>query len=482
MPRDGSGNYTLPVGNPVITGTLIQSPWANSTMSDIAAQLNNVLTRDGVLGPVSTFKLVDGAVATPGLGFNSEPGLGLFRAGTGILQFASANGVTASLNGSNVVLTSFSVFPRTAGVGQMSRLILNGQPVNSANTSNLVLEATPTSANIYSQPIGTDTMRNLTLLGKSVIIQTEDQDSSATFSRTIAGGIALTLDKRASMPTGTVSIWGSRGGLARWEMDLGYDGEVGLDNGSDFVIRRYHDDGTYAGQSLAITRSSGQTSWQGSVFGMSHPAGNLCFDFTMAVVGAKANLRIFGDLSFPNTSNTGGINLAASRGIGWSNWFASGAYRSMMLWNSAEGGNGSGLNCRGTLYLNPGVQAIFRVDVDSGQFNMENNGTGNSTGGWIATSDARVKTGQERIKNALSKIVTLSGYTYFKQDMKGMDGVAPRKAGYIAQEIQAVLPEAVIVGRDEMGTLSVDHNGVIALLIEAVKEQNARIDQIVAQA
>lgn len=50
MPRDSSGNYTLPIGNPVVDGTVISTDWANPTMNDIAVQLNNVLTRDGLLG------------------------------------------------------------------------------------------------------------------------------------------------------------------------------------------------------------------------------------------------------------------------------------------------------------------------------------------------------------------------------------------------------------------------------------------------
>ena len=36
MSRDGTGLYSLPSGNPVITDTLITSVWANVTMADIA--------------------------------------------------------------------------------------------------------------------------------------------------------------------------------------------------------------------------------------------------------------------------------------------------------------------------------------------------------------------------------------------------------------------------------------------------------------
>jgi hypothetical protein len=45
--RDGSGNYSLPSGNPVSTGTSISSTWANTTLSDIATALTNSISKDG---------------------------------------------------------------------------------------------------------------------------------------------------------------------------------------------------------------------------------------------------------------------------------------------------------------------------------------------------------------------------------------------------------------------------------------------------
>ena len=79
MPRDASGNYTLPLGNPVVDGTVIESVWANNTMSDIAVQLNNVLTRDGLLGMIDSFYIVDGGATAPGLAFVGAQGTGLWR-------------------------------------------------------------------------------------------------------------------------------------------------------------------------------------------------------------------------------------------------------------------------------------------------------------------------------------------------------------------------------------------------------------------
>lgn len=47
MPRNTSGTYTLPTGNPVQYGTVIDPAWANSTNTDLAAALSDSLSRSG---------------------------------------------------------------------------------------------------------------------------------------------------------------------------------------------------------------------------------------------------------------------------------------------------------------------------------------------------------------------------------------------------------------------------------------------------
>jgi hypothetical protein len=47
MSRNGSGTYTLPAGNPVVTGTTITSSWANTTMQNIADALTQSVSSDG---------------------------------------------------------------------------------------------------------------------------------------------------------------------------------------------------------------------------------------------------------------------------------------------------------------------------------------------------------------------------------------------------------------------------------------------------
>jgi hypothetical protein len=47
MSRNGSGSYSLPAGNPVVTGTTISSTWANTTLNDIASALTGSVASDG---------------------------------------------------------------------------------------------------------------------------------------------------------------------------------------------------------------------------------------------------------------------------------------------------------------------------------------------------------------------------------------------------------------------------------------------------
>ena len=68
MPRNPHGIYSLPAGNPVVSGTLIESTWANPTMSDIAAALTGSLPRDGSAGMQAQLLLVDQTANPPNNG------------------------------------------------------------------------------------------------------------------------------------------------------------------------------------------------------------------------------------------------------------------------------------------------------------------------------------------------------------------------------------------------------------------------------
>ncbi len=83
MPRNSSGVYTLPSGNPVVPGTTIDAAWANDTMEDMANELTNSLSRTGAGGMLAPFRIADGAVTGPGLSYLNETNTGLYRSGAG---------------------------------------------------------------------------------------------------------------------------------------------------------------------------------------------------------------------------------------------------------------------------------------------------------------------------------------------------------------------------------------------------------------
>lgn len=132
MPRDGAGNYTLPPGNPVVPVTLIDVDWANPTMADIALQLNGVLTRDGLLGPLSPFRLVDGVVTLPGLSFAAEATSGLFRPSSGVLGVSVLGVQRAAYNG-----VGFSVTGTITASGGITAPLFTGRVLAADGTSAL---------------------------------------------------------------------------------------------------------------------------------------------------------------------------------------------------------------------------------------------------------------------------------------------------------------------------------------------------------
>jgi hypothetical protein len=94
-----------------------------------------------------------------------------------------------------------------------------------------------------------------------------------------------------------------------------------------------------------------------------------------------------------------------------------------------------------------------------------------------STSDERLKDIISPIESALDKINTLSGVRFnWKPEYKKVHGYDGVDVGVIAQEVQAVLPEAI--RQNDTGYLAVRYEKIIPLLIEAIKEQQRQIDEL----
>lgn len=88
MPRASNGTYTLPAGNPVVTGTVVASAWANNTLSDIGTVLSDSLSRSGSGGMTAPLQLTAGAVGAPGLTWSLETTSGFYRNAAADFRFA----------------------------------------------------------------------------------------------------------------------------------------------------------------------------------------------------------------------------------------------------------------------------------------------------------------------------------------------------------------------------------------------------------
>jgi hypothetical protein len=96
-----------------------------------------------------------------------------------------------------------------------------------------------------------------------------------------------------------------------------------------------------------------------------------------------------------------------------------------------------------------------------------------ATGNVTAYSDQRLKKDIEIITDPIGKILQLDGVTFTRID-SGQRGL-----GVIAQQVQKVLPELIVV--DENGYLSVAYGNLTGLLIEGVKAHEHDISQLKSQ-
>ena len=114
---------------------------------------------------------------------------------------------------------------------------------------------------------------------------------------------------------------------------------------------------------------------------------------------------------------------------------------------------GSNLSYSGST-LNVASSPTFSGTVTAADFN--------------STSDERLKTNVETIADAGSKVAALRGVNF---DWKESGA---KTMGVIAQEVEAVIPE--VVATDDEGMKSVNYQAMVGLLIEAVKELQAKVD------
>lgn len=92
-----------------------------------------------------------------------------------------------------------------------------------------------------------------------------------------------------------------------------------------------------------------------------------------------------------------------------------------------------------------------------------------------ATSDQRLKENIKPLESSLEKVRQVDGYSYtwIAEPQQG------EQIGFIAQELETVFPQ--LVNNLDNGYKSVNYLGMIAVLVEAIKEQQAQIEELKAR-
>ena len=96
-------------------------------------------------------------------------------------------------------------------------------------------------------------------------------------------------------------------------------------------------------------------------------------------------------------------------------------------------------------------------------------------------SDIRLKTEIKPIENAVAKLLKLNGFTYEFNELAGSLGYelnGERYSGVSAQDVKEVLPEAVKPAPINEEYMTVQYEKLVPLLIEAIKELKAEIDEL----
>jgi hypothetical protein len=124
-----------------------------------------------------------------------------------------------------------------------------------------------------------------------------------------------------------------------------------------------------------------------------------------------------------------------------------------------------------------GLGVCFRTGSTPAQTGkLNSSGTFTVSGDIIAygsPSDISLKENVKPISNALNKVEKLQGVTFnWKEKQENILNIK-EDIGFIAQDVQNILPE--LVRKNENGKLSLRHQGIIPVLLEAIKELSDKI-------
>ena len=188
----------------------------------------------------------------------------------------------------------------------------------------------------------------------------------------------------------------------------------------------------------------------------------------------------------PGTSG----NILTSNGTTWVSQApaAGGTVTSVGISGTYITVSGSPITSSGTISLSIPQDIQTTSSVRFGSFGVGTNASG-TTGEIRATnnitayySDDRLKTKLGGIEDALDKVKSLSGFYYeANETAQALGYEVKREVGVSAQEVEAIMPEVVAPAPIDDKYLTVRYEKLIPLLIQAIKELTAKVEELEAK-
>jgi hypothetical protein len=466
--------------------------YSGTVYTDASVRALISITTTGTSG-ASTYNNTTGVINVPNYTLAGLGGISLtsLSGGTGITY----NNTTGAISYSGTVYTDASVRALVSAGTGLSYNSSTGvftssitQYTDALARASISITTTGTSgASTYNSTTG---VLNIPQYQGIITLTTTGTSGAATFSSN-----TLNIPQYQAVLTNPVTGTGTSGYHAKWTSSSAIGNGLIYDSGTNIGINtsspnyNLHINSSGINSFLQLTSTTtGSTSNDGFLLGTG--------DAGDAVLINRENTNMF---FYTNNSVRMAINSTGSIGINTNSpsqklEVVDTNDTFIKVRNTAGGGYATGFRLKAGsdneygfigadnyCYIRDFTSAVNRLTLfNNGNFaiNTGNDngyrfyvaGTIYATGNITANSDISLKKNLTIIDNPTDKLMQLNGYTYqWKSDDSHQYGV-------IAQEVEKILPYAVSTGND--GIKGVSYNQIIPVLIEAVKEQKAKIENL----
>ncbi len=356
------------------------------------------------------------------LGYNGSANTIAFNAGGAVTVAAPTSGTALTLNSTSAstgaINLASGLLLLAGSAGTAGQVLTSGGPSAAPTWTTAASGGVTSITGTTNQVIASASTGAITLSLPQSIATT----STPTFSTLTLGASSATI---GAAPTyGATTISGSAGGWA----GLAFSGASG---------------------GMTLMMSAG-----------SNLSGVYC---TSAPVGGSAGWQWY----FTGSVLTTGTVPAANIGAGTAAISISGNAASASIASTVTT-TGTGVNANIDLALANGTSiqysGNFTANPATGQLNAVLFNT---------TSDRHVKTEIRPIENAVNLVNQINGVKFRWKDNGN------KSVGLIAQEVEEILPE--LVDTNQSNRKSLNYNGIVGVLVEAVKEMSATINALKAE-